>query len=402
MYKEIKTSRGGTLRVIGEKNNRYILCCSICSEDTELWPEGSITTLKTDYNNKNIVSCGCGNTNWKEFQAIIRIKRRLEEVENRSFVGLSEKYKGQSTKVRLYNTDTKEEWESSIKGIMKENFKFTGGKASIVQLRKINATRPYEEWLEGFCDNGFMNKGIFCIDTDKKGFWLFKCFTCSKDDLVKGGVCSGVFSARGSTLIRGHYPCRCSSKYSLTKGQKFFRIKEKLKEIQGSFISCNDDYSDTGKFTWKCKHGHTNTNSTYHSLVLRGSRCAECSLRGNKNGFNYKLEEDLDYLYIMEIEGVDYFKVGRSFCPSRRSKEIESDVCRYYGKSIAVTISYLFKGQHYKVYQVEQGIIKNFQEYYPCYSYGSSEVLLSSCKDLVLAYMKDTDLEPSPTIQATI
>ena len=70
----------GTLTVIGihSKTIRwdkiYSVECSICSPDTELFPE----IFKSSKSNltKGQIPCGCSNTTrWTEYQNIIRIKR---------------------------------------------------------------------------------------------------------------------------------------------------------------------------------------------------------------------------------------------------------------------------------------------------------------------------------------
>ena len=114
---EFKTPKGGILTVVGchKKNNRgvpiFTLECSICSEDQELWPSGSISAIKTKLVNRAQIPCGCsGNTRWTEQQYIIKVKRLVEGT-GCEFVGWASGFKGLKTKMRLRMGDLF--WETS-------------------------------------------------------------------------------------------------------------------------------------------------------------------------------------------------------------------------------------------------------------------------------------------------
>lgn len=374
MYRSVITPKEGTLQVIDEDKTHYILCCSLCSKDEELWPKGSIKTRKGDYNNKGIISCGCGNTNWKEFQAKIRIRRKLSSTPHILFLGFAESYKGQHTKCILKNENTGEAWEdTSIKSVMKGNFKFTG-KEGFKQVCRENAKHSYDKWLDLFEKAGFKGKGYFCIDINKKGHWLFKCNSCSKDKFTENGVCTGVFSAKGTTLRKGHIPCRCTKRFNSTLAQKEYLVKEKLSTMDGVFIDWVKG-KEGKNFSWVCEKGHINDKSNFSAFVNRTSGCSYChSGKGILRPYHDSLDKQ-DYLYLIDFKEKDYFKVGRSFNPDQRVKDICRQINKYYEESITCSVVGLYEGKHKDIFNLEQEILYEFRAAYPDEGYGSCELL---------------------------
>ncbi len=79
------TPRGATLvvtNVVGkQKDNRSVfgLTCSICSNDKELWPEGSIKSPSNSLVNGSI-PCGCARApKWTESQTKVRVIRECSK-----------------------------------------------------------------------------------------------------------------------------------------------------------------------------------------------------------------------------------------------------------------------------------------------------------------------------------
>jgi len=78
---------GGVVTVkecLGGKGNKrkYILECDLCALDEELWPYGSLTTTKSNFQNKDRpVNCGCNPSKvlCSEEQIAIKVKRLCQE-----------------------------------------------------------------------------------------------------------------------------------------------------------------------------------------------------------------------------------------------------------------------------------------------------------------------------------
>ena len=80
------TPRGGTTTVkecLGGKGNqrKYIMECSICCLDTELWPYGILTSTKANFEVESKCSCGCNPSKviYSEKQNIVRVSRLCKE-----------------------------------------------------------------------------------------------------------------------------------------------------------------------------------------------------------------------------------------------------------------------------------------------------------------------------------
>ena len=93
------------LTVIGWKGKSgdikyYIVKCSECSKDPELFGDGIFKASKIVLT-KGIISCGCSRCHkWTETQYIIRIKRLCNE-KGYIFKGFAENFKGSQTKLSL-------------------------------------------------------------------------------------------------------------------------------------------------------------------------------------------------------------------------------------------------------------------------------------------------------------
>ena len=105
------------LKVVGSekvkgKPREFILECETCSRDDELWPLGSITSLK-GHLVSNQIPCGCAfNPKWSEDQFKIKVQR---ECKTRGYIfhGFAEKFKGAKTYLDLYNPSTNNRWQST-------------------------------------------------------------------------------------------------------------------------------------------------------------------------------------------------------------------------------------------------------------------------------------------------
>lgn len=80
--KKIPTPAGGILTVVGYTKNVRKQCrcyCSICSEDTELFPDKYFYVNFSALNNGRF-PCGCTNYKWNKEQYEVRVKRRCREL----------------------------------------------------------------------------------------------------------------------------------------------------------------------------------------------------------------------------------------------------------------------------------------------------------------------------------
>ncbi|UUW39699.1 hypothetical protein VP14_012 [Vibrio phage VPMCC14] len=112
-----KTKKGGVLTVTGVSKDtkgtvHFILHCSICSSDCELFPEEKLTSVKSSLI-KGQVPCGCSfNPKWDEEQNYIRVVRECE-VKGYIFHGWFGEYEGIHTYLHLENQRSGNEWNST-------------------------------------------------------------------------------------------------------------------------------------------------------------------------------------------------------------------------------------------------------------------------------------------------
>lgn len=114
---QFQTPKGGVLTVTGvagkdrNRNTVFSLECSVCSKDTELFPDGFINVKGDLVRGK--VPCGCAkNPRWTQSQFETLVKRRCTE-KGYQFLGFVGEWKGKDTYLKLHNTSNGNTWESA-------------------------------------------------------------------------------------------------------------------------------------------------------------------------------------------------------------------------------------------------------------------------------------------------
>lgn len=229
--------------------------------------------------------------------------------------------------------------------------------------------------------------------------WYYTCGVCSKDEYVSRGLCNGRFKIDITHLAAGRKSCRCSTRYKWTLPQRENQIKGICKERNHNFIRWVDKTKTTShcRFEWSCEFGHICEMSVDN--YRRGKGCKHCAVSTGNGYFPSRRDED-DYLYVMKINEdntnpKNYFKVGRSFNPERRSKELKGEVNRKDERNMDFYPVIYLKGSHGKIYNLEQKIHKKFENHKPVNGYGSSELIHNSVFLEVLEYLKGSGLPMS-------
>jgi len=210
-----KFGNDGQLEVIGWSGRRrrkgdkyYILKCSKCSEDPELFGEGYFRSFKFSLYPNNIrkatLPCGCGSfTKWTEEQYAVLCKRKAERF-GISFLGWASEFCGGKTRVLLEctyhgvfqaNVAKNLVAESSSKGLCKKCGTINGSKTR---------TKPVSYFIERFENNGrfpvgttFEPLGVFPNRTARA--WLVYC-----------PVCDLSYKSATSSLSEGAKLCGCN------------------------------------------------------------------------------------------------------------------------------------------------------------------------------------------------
>lgn len=158
----------GHLKVIGWSGRQgtgklYLLKCSICSQDTELFGQGVFRSIKSSLI-KGAIPCGCAKRpKWSKEQFTILCSRKAQEF-GYEFIGFNGEWKGYKTKITM-SCDKHGEWSSGI--INNLTTIGNGCPGCAVDVRREAArqanTKPDSVMIQSFFDSG-------CFHPDTK-FW---------------------------------------------------------------------------------------------------------------------------------------------------------------------------------------------------------------------------------------
>ncbi len=343
------SKKGSILEVVGRlPDGRYILVCSICSQDIDLYPLGQIAALKGNLIKGGIpCRCSTGNTRLSSSQVKILCERVLQD-KGASFIGFVGEYKNTSTKAIV-------KLES---GVIIETLTCT-------QIMKLKGEIPYrvpDNIKDAFISTlpALTNVSVIKRITRRgKPYIRYQCSVCSSDEYVIAGVCTGIFETARSCMKKGVVSCRCSRSYKPTKQVREFQIKKELLNRSGSFLSwCTEGWCAKSRFLWKCREGHL-VECNVNNFIYGKRGCPSCS-GSNGNGFYYKRVGELDHLYIAEVrdhqgELLPYFKVGRSFTPETRMVQHKNKTGYSFNILLLVTAT------HTEIYNYEQATLLEFK-----------------------------------------
>lgn len=371
----------------------YIIECSKCSRDEELWPYGSIKQRKR-YFLGDILSCGCSPaTRWKSWQYAIMIKR---ECIKRGYTLIDDEGVRYIGKTKLNLKDNK----SGIKWNTTDVNNFLQGKCGKeLGLIKSSASRliPHARYIEDFKSTGkFPNGAVFTKNNERASnigrryYWDVYCPVCSNDEYVQAGVCDGIFTSHVTSLKNGNLPCRCTNKYKWSEAQMLYKLQKICNEeglLLKGFVGKWESGSNT-KISWACQEEHLCETQVGHFLY-RGDRCGECSDGGNGNGYYASRSQEKDYLYILDF-GSRYVKVGRSFMISERLKNLRS-----VSGIKNISVLRVFTASHQSVYSIEQSIHRELAEkgFYHYQSDWSTETFTSTCLESLDKILDDLGME---------
>ncbi len=400
---QFPTPKGGILTVVGKGNTtnsnghwdqKFILECSICSEDTELWYLGSIRMTKDKLKTKIPCNCTTGKVRWTREQYETRINRECER-RGYNFLGFVGTWKGNSTKLNLHNPVTGNTWKSTR---IDNLFTGNGDPAQrIITLQKVH-TKEDSTHIEKFIKVGFTGKHVFIrsarIDSQgRKTYWNVICPICSQDDYVQAGLCNGIFESQHGNLKLGKKPCRCNEKsYRWTQGQREYQIQKIFNIEGGSFTgwSTEGGYQNTNhsKFNWLCSVRHECITSV-NDFVNCNVRCPHCDkikrkVEGCFNGYYPNRTEEQDNLYVIDFGG-SYIKVGRAFDIEARFKGSKGLLKASNRNRDQIEILTVLTGTHQEIYDLEQEIHEELRERGFEYTdeTWSTELFTSDSKDII-------------------
>lgn len=305
------TSKSGSIitaiKYIGKPghNKIYSFHCSACSLDSELWPEGSITSAKSNME-KGSIPCGCGaRHNWSREQYEIRAARSASD-QGFKFLGWVGEYNGSYTYADL-DCATHGKFKCRFSNLM------LGKACALCGLKKISDNKrfPDEILIDKFSELCNLSDWQRIIRRVGAKSWLVECKICAADEYSSAGLKSK-FVATACSLYNGSFACRCSTRYRWSNEERACRASSVCEADGLEFIG----WSETRKTTLKnvaivkcVSHGEFKV--PLWSLLFQNTRCPSCTGRG----FNSTKPA---FVYLLKSDCGAYTKVGISGSFERR------------------------------------------------------------------------------------
>jgi hypothetical protein len=196
----------GQLEIVGwsgrYKNHSkfYILKCSICSLDKELFGEGYFKNLKSNLT-KGQISCGCGKTVWSKDQYTTLCSRKAEELDY-TFLGFEDTWKGKNTGIIMFCHEHGMWNSGSINGLINSR---AGCPECGMSRTAVAKTKPDDIMIQSFFASGRFHPETKFWRSERKNnhgwkvYWVLDCPECGE----KG-------EATSKALQIGNRPCACS------------------------------------------------------------------------------------------------------------------------------------------------------------------------------------------------
>ncbi len=183
-------------------NKIYIVRCSACSKDEELYGTGHFKTTKNSVLRLNSIPCGCAasGVRWSAEQYSVLCERKAKNTDY-GFIGFCGEFKGNTTKIRLsckkhgiWETNTINKFLSQGRGCPR--CKGTPGcnkKPDEDMIRRFRSTGMFHS------ETVFTRNLVRLNNKGRKSYWDVYCPECD---------CTS--SALSGCLNAGKRPCECS------------------------------------------------------------------------------------------------------------------------------------------------------------------------------------------------
>lgn len=291
----------GQLTVVGwdgvksHSNKIYKVHCTKCAKDEELFVDGCFYSIKGSLVRGGL-PCGCSKKpNWTEEQYKIRINRKCKEYGDLEFLGFSDEFKGNRTKLKLQCSKHEEPYVYEKTTIANLFSGQRGCHLCKIDTTKLTNIKPDQGMIDSFFASGVFKEGTKFYRSERKdskgvlSYWNYTCPLCYNDEYAKEGLCSGVFESGGDCLQKGILACRCGN-YYWNKEQREYQINKRIREesIPYVFLGWINDYKNkNSKFKYKCKeHGEQKVsvdkflNSQQGCPQCAGNNQQECYING--------------------------------------------------------------------------------------------------------------------------
>lgn len=304
---EFTTPKGGIIRVLSrnKESGRYDLSCSKCNSDTEMWPSGSISSLKGDLISGR-TPCGCSTRpTLSERQATVVVSRALLPLGYKlnGFVG---GYSGAKTKC-IITCDEHGIWNSSAFYRARHGVQCPGCVPSVISRKN---TKPQSFYLDKIRTKTNMLDGAR-LYRSKSCKWVFVCDKCVNDDYAVSGAGPRYFYTTAGHLLEKKKPCRCSSSYRMSDKELTRRMQVISSGRDVEFLRLLDcETNRDRKAVFRCGI-HGEYYGSIRSFIFNGAGCGGCAHGGFDDTANGSL-------YALKSECGAYLKIGIANIASKR------------------------------------------------------------------------------------
>lgn len=392
------TGKGSVLTVTGVagksgRNAVFNLNCSVCSKDKQLWPHGSITSVKGDLV-RGKIPCGCSKTpRWNPEQDLILTNRLLDEKMPHLKAVDTIENKGKHRKFIL---------ECDI--CSKDSELWPRGRITSTKIHLISSTVPcgcakssrwtpeqYETLIYRKCEErGYEFHGFV-------GQWKGSRTYLKLYNPENGSTWE---SATVTNLLDYGAGCPLEAGNKRRTAQDCEQQINKVLAVEGGeFIGWSEGYNNAhSKFKWLCSEGHS-CETKVNSFLNNSSRCMTChKIKQREEGVVYgyypKRTEEQDNLYIIHFKKGGYIKVGRSFDVEQRLKGNKGLLKLSGHERNEIEILSIYTGSHKDVYDTEQWIHEELTErgFYHEDSDWTVETFDPDCKDVLFRLLSESTL----------
>lgn len=355
----------------GKRVNNKTKCKLYCKSSGKYWETTSVEKhLSRD-------GCPCGECSYnnkmeKSKNNILNGLIKAQDYYGIDFLGFKGgKYAGTTTKVILRCRKHGTLWDTTEARYVVGNSEHGSGCKLCKKefITNLNNSKDEDIIQDLTTNHGFLEGTNFwrskrVTSGNARNYWKYTCPTCSQDEYVKEGLCSGVFEGFIGTLKEGRKSCRCSTAYRWTSQQKEYNLNKCIKGDNITFLSWCGNNVD--RVNLKCEDCSHEWDALYYNIVSNGNRCPSCAKARSFWGlYKDKLEcPDNLYLFCMNKGGEQFYKIGRSFNIEDRIRDIKL----FY----ETTLIGSWENLHKEVFKKEKELHKMVKmfSYEPLYKFG--------------------------------
>lgn len=288
------------LEIIGEENGFFILECSICSKDKEMYP---LIKQRIGCFKRGKIPCGCSKIpKYSQDQWKILLKRSLNKRDGRyRLIEAPDKLKAKSKLLLWDNTGECERLVSLYDFVSKPDRDGLATRAAKARERLLSM-KPKVKAEVDLIFESYPEKSLLNLYHSNSSWNVeYKCDKC------KELSCRGVFKTKVKTLKDRGFLCKCYSKsFKRDKEDVVKETKDKLYSLGYEYLGLHGEYNGYGltRVIWNCDKGHKNIQ-ILSNMRRDNYRCKTCSKKG------FKMEGDA-YLYVVSfsVDETSYLKFG--------------------------------------------------------------------------------------------